>query len=288
MSKKNKPVIWALYDDGNGSWNQLGKDNVFSIGINDNPTWKNYFKVDLSTTNLNIINDLEKVAKITGRPDFIVAHPPCESWSIADNQRRLYRGIKKYHTEDSSGVLIDLYDWSRIDILNNTCIMKNKKHLLRHPAKQIGRCLIGMGTATALKCILEHFNPLIMIIENPQTSKIWDFLYCMCDILGYRQLTYYNKWDSEYTPKPTTFMFKHSGPYNWKMITKEAMIRFPEEVCKYTPNKKTLTFGRSGTVSLNYDQKSSVPKKLIEWLYNAMCEKWEVYREVVRIEEQNV
>lgn len=287
MSKELKdPIIWALYDDGNGSWHKLGAKNVYSFGLNDHPDWDNYFKVDLSATNLNLIQDLEKVAKITGKPDFIIAHPPCESWSIADNQRRVYRDIKLYKTPTSKGVLLDLFNWRELADLNIRTMGKKQPHLYRNPAKQIGKCLIGMGTATAVKCIIEHFQPHISIIENPQTSKLWDFLYAMCDMYGSKELTYYNKWDNEYTPKPTFFMFNYGHRYFIHMLN-EAFIYFPEETSKYTPNKKTLTFGRSGTVSLTYDQKSSVPEPLIEWIYEALYCKWKEYNSKLKKEEVN-
>lgn len=86
-------IVWCLYDDANGSWNKYSKEqneNTFiSIGINNND-WDNYYKIDLSIQNENLIKELWQLPK----PDIIVASPPCESWSIADNQQRLWREQK--------------------------------------------------------------------------------------------------------------------------------------------------------------------------------------------------
>lgn len=274
---KDTPVIWALFDDGNGSWNKLGVDNIYSFGINDNPDWKNYFKVDLSVSNLNLLEDLDKIAKITGKPDIIIAHPPCESWSVADNQRRTFRDIKRLSDWNNKALQIEVLSHDSIRDLNEFVNVKNQKHLLRKPNKQFGRFLIGLGTAYAVKIIQEYYEPAITIIENPQTSKIWDFYRAMSDRWSYRpNLTYYNKWNNNYTPKPTIFTIDYHYDYYCNCAAVPD-IYFPAETTKYTPNKKTLTFGRNGTVSMSYDQKSSVPKELVEWLYKELMIKWGLY-----------
>ena len=114
---ENKKIIWCLFDDANGSWNKFSrereKEHYISIGINDND-WDNYYKIDLSIQNDKLITELEKLPK----PDIIVASPPCESWSIADNQRRLW--------SKQVGRMIEVFTYQ--DELENRTIFNNGKN----------------------------------------------------------------------------------------------------------------------------------------------------------------
>lgn len=186
-------TIWALYDDGVGSWQHSGYDrnefNIISIGINDN-NWDNYKKIDLSLTNYNLIKELEKLPK----PDVIVASPPCESWSIADNQQRLYR---------NSNINGEIKFFREKDILENNIKMhKNRK---RDYFKQWRTTLIGFETCLSTNLIIKHFNPQIFIIENPQTSKLWEFIEIFGTINGIKNIAHYNSYNNDYTKKPTCF-----------------------------------------------------------------------------------
>lgn len=51
----------------------------YSIGIIEHKEVENYYKIDLSCFNVNLIKELSKLPK----PDVIIASPPCESWSYA-------------------------------------------------------------------------------------------------------------------------------------------------------------------------------------------------------------
>lgn len=186
MSNK---VIWALYDDGYGSWNKLNKDNIISIGINDN-NWNNYKKIDISLNNHNLIKDLKKLPK----PYTIIASPPCESWSIADNQQRLYRKSDKNN--------ITLFNKNDIN-RNNEMMHKCRK---RDYYKQWRTWLLGASTALALNQIIEYFKPEVWIIENPQSSKIWEFLDNFGTVKGIRNVAHYNVYDYNFTKKPTCFL----------------------------------------------------------------------------------
>lgn len=253
-----KPVIWVLYDDGYGSWNKRGFSNVYSLGINDN-NWNNYFKVDLSTINMNLKKDLWKIAKITGKPDYIVAHPPCKSWSNADNTRRLFRGCETESITET--MYIKVFTKNKITILNEQAYFRGNKHLLRDYGKQHGRFLNGLGTATAVQVIIEEFTPLAFIIENPETSTIWDY-YQENGWYLFHKKTYYNNWDNSFTPKSTIF-------------ASNFIFSFPKEMYRYKPNKKTMSYSRVGSVSLSYDKKCMVPAPLVDYLYNQLLNHYE-------------
>lgn len=256
-------VIWALFDDGKGSWNQLNKigiDKIYSIGINDN-NWDNYFKVDLSLTNEKLLQQLKEIEKITGKPDFIVASPPCESWSIADNQRRLYRACDTSVSTNGS-MKIEIFTPNSYDMLNKHEENIGRKNLIRDYHKQMRKFINGINTCAGLDLILKHYG-CGYLIENPDTSKIWDIWNNVFNRdFKYINKVYYNNWNEEYTPKPTKFC---------------GTIEIEQEEWrkKYKPNGKTLSFGRNGTVSLNYDQKSEIPQELICRIYHNILKYYE-------------
>ncbi len=107
-SKKDlkRIIIWALYDDAESSYkNAIQKyfqdENVevHSMGINDVHLTKSdkffYHRIDLSLNNSNLIKELKEKEKKYGKPDIILASPPCESWSCADCGGRMFRKIDK-------------------------------------------------------------------------------------------------------------------------------------------------------------------------------------------------
>lgn len=244
-------VIWALYDDGNGCWNQLKIDNLYSIGINDNPTWENYFQVDLSVSNQKLIQQLKKIEKQTGRPDLIVASPPCESWSIADNVHRLFRTIdKKINKECKIAAVMSFFTPKNYADLNAKYISQNKKHLTRDYYKQVARWINGIQTITACKQIIEYYN-CDYLIENPRTSKIWDYCKHALDWeFEYKNIFFYNNWNENYTPKPTLMC----GSFE---------IEQTEEQKKFRANGKHLAFGRKGFINFDYNKKSEIPQEIL-------------------------
>lgn len=185
-------IIWALFDDANGSWNKFARErereHYISIGINNND-WENYYKIDLSIQNDKLIKELEKLPK----PDIIVASPPCESWSIADNQQRLWR--------KQQGNNIEVFTKENIE--HNNIIMNKNRY--RDYYKQWRTTLNGISTILGTLKIIEHFKPKYWIIENPATSKIWEFINENVKLEGYKNKTYYNAYNFEFTKKPTIF-----------------------------------------------------------------------------------
>lgn len=229
----NKKYIWCLFDDANGSWNKLNKDNILSIGINEND-WNNYYKIDLSIQNKNLIKELSKLPK----PSIIICSPPCESWSIADNSRRLWR------KQEKSTIEIFTYQ----DELRNREKFNSGK---RDYFKQWKSTLDGMSTIIGVVKIIEHFKPDIWIIENPATSKIWEFLEQTFNFVGHKNKTYYNAYNDTFTKKPTIFLS------NKKLDLKKDHIKQKiiwEKVC-------------------GYGRRSSIPQELLEDILKQIEEK---------------
>lgn len=197
MNKNNqKIIIWSLFDDGARSYYNALKNNdnyyVISIGINDLKE-DNYYKIDLSIFNDNCIKQLSKLPP----PDIILASPPCESWSIADNQQR---GLKDVSKDNNYSILINRnYNW--FSEHNKTC----HKSLKRNYFLQMKRRILGEITALGCFNIINHFDPKFWVIENPQSSKIWSYLNSN-GFYGIENDTYYNNWDPIFPKKPTRFL----------------------------------------------------------------------------------
>ncbi|WP_259637531.1 DNA cytosine methyltransferase [Mycoplasmopsis fermentans] len=64
---------------------------IYSIGIQEHKDLKNYYNIDFSLNNVNLINQLKLIPK----PDIIIASPPCESWSRADCSLAIWKDISE-------------------------------------------------------------------------------------------------------------------------------------------------------------------------------------------------
>lgn len=241
INKQSKLVIWALYDDATSSYKKAIKEffpktiEVHSIGINDVvfKEKENYFyhRIDLSLCNFNLIKQLKQLP----HPDIILASPPCESWSGADCNGKMFRTIDK----------------------NGNWVVKNKKYYdeynqKAHPVKrryftqkERGR-IIGESTIGGTLEIINEFKPKIWVIENPQTSKIWEFIenhWCFEE--GFNNKTFYSLYSDNFSLKPTIFKS------NIKLNLRE------EKNKENTSNKNHMAKG-------SYALRSSIPTSLIK------------------------
>ncbi|AAC33770.1 putative C5 methylase MarMP [Mycoplasma phage MAV1] len=238
----NKTIVWALYDDAESSYMKTIKkhfDNEFevhSIGINyiEFPKAKNYFyhRIDLSILNDNLIQELNKLPK----PDIILASPPCESWSIADCGGRMFMGF------DQTGNFI-VKNKAFYDEYNEKCHPNKKRYFFQKERSRIA----GEATIAATVQIIKFFNPLVWVIENPSTSKSWEFQEKHLGFKAYNMnLTYYSSYDESYSLKPT--IFKSNIKLN--LLQK---IR--------TGNKNHMARG-------SYSKRSSIPENLVKEIIN--------------------
>ena len=236
--ERERIVIWALYDDAQSSYKKATKkyfDNldleVHSFGINDVsfPEKDKYFyhKVDLSLNNLDLIKQLKAFPK----PTIILASPPCESWSGADCDGKMLRSISSDgYWEVKNSVYYDQY--------NNKAHPVKKRFFVN---KERGR-IIGESTIGATIHIIKEFNPKAWIIENPLTSKTWDFQEYHWNFQGIKNKTYYSSYDSSFSLKPTIFKS------NIKLNLKNEKIK---------GNKNHMAIG-------SYSTRSSIPSELIK------------------------
>lgn len=228
-------IIWALFDDANRSYYKALKENdnvkVYSIGIND-LIEDNYFKIDLSILNNKLIKQLSKLPK----PDIILASPPCESWSGADC------GGKMFYSIDSEGNWL-IRNSQYYDRYNQTCNKVKRRSFIN---KEINR-LIGETTIAGTITIINHFKPKYWVIENPQTSKIWDYINYHWNFEVIKNLATYSSYDSNFSLKPTIFASNIDlGLKNERIV------------------------GNKNHMNSNYSQRSNIPYKLIQDIIKKM------------------
>lgn len=108
--------------------------------------------------------------------------------------------------------------------------------------KERGR-IIGESTIGATIYIICEFNPKIWIIENPLTSKTWDFQKYHWDFNGVLNKTYYSSYDNNFSTKPT--IFKSNIKLNLKTEKSN------------NANKNHMALG-------SYSKRSSIPNELIK------------------------
>lgn len=200
----NKIVIWALFDSGNGCYfkeaSKLPNIEIYSIGLdieNKNTHFINLNLADYSYLfgNKTLYKRLDELPK----PDLIIASPPCESWSVAsamDKGNACWKQEKgdslfEPQTPLSRFTIRDYIDYERYQFI---------------PEKSLVTRINGELCTFNLIQIIKKYKPNYYIIENPATSKIWEYIE---KILGfeipYENLTYYNNYDDYPIKKPTKF-----------------------------------------------------------------------------------
>lgn len=242
-TKEKQLIVWALYDDAESSYKNAIKKffhkkfKVYSVGINDvvfeDSNLYFYKKIDLSLNNFSLISQLKQLPK----PDIILASPPCESWSGADCNGKMFRSI------DVHGNWV-VKNKSFYDDYNKTCHPVKRRYFYQ---KEQGR-IIGESTIGATITIIEHFKPKVWVIENPQTSKTWEFQkYHWNFNNGYMNLAYYSSYNENFSKKPTYFKS------NLKLDLK---------------TNKTGKSNKDHMAKGSYKKRSSIPNELIQDLIN--------------------
>lgn len=241
-------TIWALYDDAESSYKKGikehfdGQFNVHSIGINDKhfDEKKNYsyHRIDLSLNNFNLIEELKKLPK----PDIILASPPCESWSGADCDGRMFRSI------DNKGNWV-VKNREYYENYNKKCHPVKRRYFLQKEQSRI----IGESTIGATVHIIEHFKPKYWVIENPLTSKTWAFQINHWNFSkdAIMNKTYYSSYDQSFSSKPTIFKS------NLKLDLKNKKI---------FGNKDHMARG-------SYSKRSAIPSGLVKELVGQIKDK---------------
>lgn len=242
---KKKIIIWALFDDATRSYYHALKDfddvEIWSIGIND-LNEPNYKRIDISITNPNLLESFNQLPP----PDVILASPPCEGWSNADNQRRGLKSLDNSELEDQDLIMrLRSHHWYKQP--NNPFLMGSMR---RDFFKQHATRLVGENTALATIKLITIYSPKCWVIENPQTSLIWKYLFHFGAFNGLVNKARYNTYDLDFPPKPTVFLSNVDLKLNATVVETKKRL---EDVCGYA-------------------DRSAIPKSLIHAIYKRLVE----------------
>lgn len=265
-------IIWALFDSGNSCYKKAVETyfphdfKIFSIGIdkeNKKENQEQFIHLDLADYSpLFGENILFETLDQLPKADIILASPPCESWSVAsalaggnlcwqvesintlfgtyttDNRFSLrdFESFNKRYDKDS-GALIKPYWW-----------------------KTVYNRINGELCAFNLIRIIERYEPAIWIIENPQSSRLWDYYEHIHSFKGIKNLAHYHAYDDDFSKKPTIFL---------------SNILIPLKTDHHKLAKVTINYGKANgrRVISTYNERSNIPLLLIKDILKTCLER---------------
>lgn len=247
-------TVWALFDSGDGSYAKAlsggGEYKVIAIGkdkLNENKA--NFINLDLANNGIlfndnSLFDELDKLPK----PDIILASPPCESWS---NASAMMRGNTCWYSSST--------EFKDGHIENSKFTIRTSKHIdtKNHTpfkvdfAKTVRNRINGELCAFNTMEIIKRYNPEHYIIENPMTSKIFDYYEDVCDWHNLRNKVRYNNYDESYPQKPTIFFSDINLDLNSSIHPSPITIGVDK---RKSSKRKQIR---------NYNIRSSIPSSLI-------------------------
>ena len=184
--------IWGLFDDGNGCYRQAvdeynvnmgGQHTITSIGIGDA-----CINQDLAINTLHNKNALWETLDKLGRPDVILASPPCESWSVASAMKGGNACWKQ--EKDMTINLFGEYEQGSKFTIRNQADYEN--YQFKYDKSFLTRINGEMCIYNTLK-IIERYQPKRFVIENPAYGRRWEDIANVSGFdIHYENLTYYN------------------------------------------------------------------------------------------------
>lgn len=126
---------------------------------------------------------------------------------------------------------------SHYDKYNEICNPVKRRYF---PQKERSR-LIGEGTVAGTIHIIDTFKPKVWVIENPKTSKSWEYQQNHWNFNGFENSTYYSSYDENFSLKPTIF---------------KSNIKMDLLTNRTKGNKEHMAKG-------SYSKRSSIPFKLV-------------------------
>lgn len=197
---KRKMVIWALFDSGNGCYIQASKNfselKVYSIGIDIEKKNHHFIKLNLADYsklfgNSLLFRRLDRLPK----PDVIMASPPCESFSVANS---MWGGNASWKQEDKKGsrfVIRARKDYELPQV--------PRRHF-RYDKSFLNRVNGELCIYNTIE-IIKRYQPKVYVIENPYSSRIWDYIDKILDFqIPFENPTYYGNYGYP-VKKPTKF-----------------------------------------------------------------------------------
>jgi|SRR5690625_2572158 len=243
-------VVWALFDSGNGSYTKAVEKHykkeisIFPIGIDIEKKNDHFIELDLADYSYFFgDNKMYDVLDKLPKPDLIIASPPCESWSVASAMRD---GNACWKQEKGDSLFSPQTPLSRFTIRS----YKDYKGYQFKPHKSLINRINGELTAFNTIQIIKRYSPKIYIIENPASSRLWEYIDV---VIGFKiphdNFTYYNNYDYP-IKKPTKFKS------NINLHLKKDNV--PSDI------EWNQTSG--------YNERSNIPEKLVAHIFKKVLE----------------
>ena len=239
-------IIWALFDSGNGSYTKVAKNmpgvEIYPIGLDIENKNDHFINLDLSDYSYlfgdnKLIDTLSKLP----HPDLIIASPPCESWSVASAMKD---GNASWKQEKGDSLFSSQTPLSRFTIRGHKDYEPSNVQF-KYDRSFVNRNNGELCTYNTIK-IIKHFKPKFYIIENPATSRMWEYIE---KIIGFNipfdNLTYYNNYGFQIS-KATKF--KSNIDLKLK--------------CERTPNE--IKFNQVA----GYNTRSNIPSDLVKEMFD--------------------
>lgn len=243
---KQKIIVWALFDGGNGCYTQAAKSfstlKVYPIGIDIERKNRHFIPLNLADYSKlfgksQLFARLDKLPK----PDVILASPPCESFSVASAMKGGNACWKQERKGGSRFVIRHSQDY---DVPNVP-----RKHF-RYEKSFFNRINGELCIYNTID-IIQRYQPKVFVIENPYASRIWDYIH---DVLGFEipfdNPTYYGNYDYP-VKKPTKF--KSNIALNLKYHHYYAGVRMSH-------------------VLKSYNARSNIPLDLVKAIYTQILD----------------
>lgn len=238
-------IVWALFDSGNGSYtkvaSEIGGVEIYPIGL-DIERKNNHF-INLNLADYSYMfgdNTLYETLDKLPKPDLIIASPPCESWSVASAMKD---GNASWKQEKGDSLFEPQSPLSRFTVRD----YKDYESYQFKPEKSLINRINGELCTFNTIQIIKRYNPRFYIIENPASSRMWDYIE---RVLGFEipfdNITRYNNYGFP-TQKPTKF--KSNILLNLKN--------------KIIPNEGEFEYLVRG-----YNDRSNIPHKLVKEIFD--------------------
>lgn len=223
---------------------------IYSVGL-DIENKNNHF-IHLNLADYSYLfgdNKLYETLDKLPRPDLIIASPPCESWSIASH---MVMGNACWKQERDDESLFAPQTPPQTPLSPFTVRDYNEYDKYSYiPERQIVKRINGELCAYNLIQIIKQYNPKYYVIENPERSKIWEYIDRILGFkIPYENLVHYNQYDDYPIQKPTRF--KSNVELKLKTGNKPSGINFYQ--------------------FRGYNNRSNIPINLVKSIFNQILE----------------
>lgn len=243
-------IVWALFDSGNGSYVKGAarfKDiSIYPVGL-DIERKNNHF-INLNLADYSYLfgdKTLWGTLDALPKPDLIIASPPCESWSVAS---AMADGNACWKQEKGDSLFEPQTPLSRFTVRD----FKDYENYQFKPEKSLINRINGELCTFNLIQIIKRYTPKYYIIENPASSRIWDYIDRVLGFeIPYENLTYYNNYDNYPIKKPTKFKS------NVQLGLKTEAIPNEIEFCHF---------------DRGYNARSNIPQSLVQEIFQKVMQ----------------